>query len=145
MKIGAFPDRARVYTENAMLAHILIIDDNPIDLKLAAGLLELRGYKVDVAIDAEQAQSILSNVVPDLILTDIALPGMDGLTLTRLLKADARLKRVPVVALTGFAMQGDAERAAAAGCDAYITKPINPRTFVDQISKVTPASHAQAK
>jgi CheY-like chemotaxis protein len=128
-----------------MLGRILIIDDNPIDLRLEAELLELRGYRVDVASDAEQAQSILSSVLPDLIVTDIALPGMDGLTLTRMLKADARLKRVPVVALTGFAMKGDAERAAAAGCDAYITKPIDPRTFVEQIAMIAPASRAQPK
>ncbi|MGO9987767.1 MAG: response regulator [Steroidobacteraceae bacterium] len=128
-----------------MLGRILIIDDNPIDLRLEAELLELRGYKVDVASDAEQAQSILSSVLPDLIVTDIALPGMDGLTLTRMLKADARLKRVPVVALTGFAMKGDAERAAAAGCDAYITKPIDPRTFAEQIAMIVPASRAQPK
>ncbi|MGO8829940.1 MAG: response regulator [Steroidobacteraceae bacterium] len=125
-----------------MLGRILIIDDNPIDLRLEAELLELRGYQVDVASDAEQALSILSSMLPDLIVTDIALPGMDGLTLTRMLKADARLKRVPVVALTGFAMKGDAERAAAAGCDAYITKPIDPRTFAEQIAKVAPASRA---
>ncbi len=125
-----------------MPGRILIIDDNPIDLRLAAELLELRGYEVDVATDAEQARSILSSTLPDLILTDIALPGMDGLTLTRVLKADARLKRVPVIALTGFALHGDAERAAAAGCDAYITKPIDPRTFAEQIAKVTSASRA---
>jgi CheY-like chemotaxis protein len=123
-----------------MRGHILIIDDNPIDLKLAAELLKVSDFKADVAIDAEQAQHMLSGMVPDLILMDIALPGMDGLTLTRIVKADARLKHVPVVALTAFAMRGDDERAAAAGCQGYITKPINTRQFARQILEILDAA-----
>jgi CheY-like chemotaxis protein len=119
-----------------MRAHILIVDDNPIDRKLAAEVLEIAGFGVDTAIDAEEAQHMLQGMVPDLILTDIALPGMDGLSLTRLIKADARLKHVPVIALTAFALSGDDERAADAGCDGYITKPIDTRRFVDQVAKL---------
>lgn len=119
-----------------MRAHILIVDDNPIDRKLAAEVLEIAGFGVDTAVDAEEAQRMLQGMVPDLILTDIALPGMDGLSLTRLIKADARLEHVPVIALTAFALSGDDERAADAGCDGYITKPIDTRRFVDQVAKL---------
>lgn len=119
-----------------MLGHILIVDDNPIDLRLASELLEVHGFKVDGAADAEEAQRLLLYIVPNLIVTDIALPGMDGLTFTRKLKADERLKHVPVVALTAFAMRGDEERAAAAGCQGYIVKPINIRQFAGQIAEI---------
>jgi CheY-like chemotaxis protein len=120
-----------------MRGHVLIVDDNPIDLKLAAELLKAHGYAVDGAADAEEAQRLLLHQVPDLIVTDIALPGMDGLTFTRKLKADDRLKHVPVVALTAFAMRGDAEElAAAAGCRSYIVKPVDVRRFAEQISEI---------
>jgi CheY-like chemotaxis protein len=123
-----------------MLGHILIVDDNPIDLRLAQELLEVHGFKVDGAADAEEAQRLLLYMVPDLIVTDIALPGMDGLTFTRKLKADERLKHVPVVALTAFAMRGDDERAAAAGCRSYIVKPLNIRQFAGQIADILRSS-----
>lgn len=110
-----------------MSARILIVDDNPVNLKLASDILEMEGYTVVKADDAEAAQVMLKDIIPDLILMDIALPGMDGLTLTRTLKTDARLKHVPVIALTAFAMKGDEQKAFEAGCDGYITKPIDTR------------------
>jgi two-component system cell cycle response regulator len=110
-----------------MAARILIVDDNPVNLKLAAQVLELEGYVVLRAADAEQAQETLRAEVPDLILMDLALPGMDGLTLTRRIKADERLRHIPVAALTAFAMKGDDQKAFDAGCAAYITKPIDTR------------------
>jgi two-component system, cell cycle response regulator DivK len=116
-----------------MSTRVLIIDDNPINLKLASDVLEIQGFTVLRAQDADEAQAILRAEIPDLILMDIALPGMDGLTLTRLLKADARLQRIPIVALTASAMKGDEERALAAGCAGYITKPIQTRSFAQQI------------
>lgn len=121
-----------------MSARILIVDDNAVNLKLACDVLECDGFTVTKAADAEQALQVLDRLVPDLILMDIALPGMDGLTLTRQLKADARFSQVPVVALTAFAMKGDAEKALAAGCDAYITKPINTRSFALQVAQFLP-------
>jgi CheY-like chemotaxis protein len=117
-----------------MSACILIVDDNPTNLKLASRVLEAEGYTVDLATDAEQAQELLQNMTPDLILMDIALPGMDGLTLTRKLKADERLRHVTVVAMTAFAMKGDEQKAREAGCDGYITKPIDTRKFPQQIA-----------
>jgi CheY-like chemotaxis protein len=115
-------------------ACILIVDDNPTNLKLASHVLEGEGYTVDLAADAEQAQELLLHMTPDLILMDIALPGMDGLTLTRKLKTDEKLKHIPVVAMTAFAMKGDEQKALDAGCDGYITKPIDTRKFPQQVA-----------
>jgi len=117
-----------------MSARILIVDDNSVNLKLATDVLEMEGYAVEKAVDAEQAQEMLKSATPDLILMDIALPGMDGLTLTRKLKADERLKDVPVVAMTAFAMKGDEQKALDAGCDGYITKPIDTRKLPQQVA-----------
>jgi len=117
-------------------AFILIVDDNPVNLRLAARVLELEGHAIATAGDAEQAQELLARMIPDLILMDIALPGMDGLTLTRKLKADPRLKHVLVVALTAFAMKGDDAKAYEAGCDGYITKPIDTRALPGQLADI---------
>jgi len=119
-----------------MAARILIVDDNPVNLKLASEVLEMEGHAVEKAVDAEQARELLRHSMPDLILMDIALPGMDGLTLTRILKADLRLKHIPVVALTAFAMKGDDRKAYEAGCDGYITKPIDTRELARQVGDV---------
>ena len=116
-----------------MAALILIVDDNSTNLKLVSHVLESAGFVVEGASNAEQAQEMLDHILPDLILMDIALPGMDGLTLTRKLKADPRFKDVPVVALTAFAMKGDDRKALAAGCDGYITKPVDTRDLPQQV------------
>lgn len=110
-----------------MSQRILIVDDNPVNLKLARSVLEIEGYEVDAAVDAENALDYLATRSPDLILMDIALPGMDGLTLTRKLKADPRWRGIPVIALTAFAMLADERQALDAGCDGYVTKPIDTR------------------
>jgi CheY-like chemotaxis protein len=117
-------------------SRILVVDDNQANLALVVVVLEVTGCTVLTAETAEQAQVLLCSEVPDLILMDIALPGMDGLTLTRLLKADPRLRHVPVIALTAFAMEGDEVKAMAAGCDGYITKPIDTRALPGQIEQV---------
>ncbi|HUK91672.1 MAG TPA: response regulator [Blastocatellia bacterium] len=117
-----------------MTPHILVIDDNPTNLKLVCDILECEGYQVDRACDAEAALSKTKTSRFDLVLTDIGLPGMDGLTLTRILKADEATKTVPVIAVTAFAMKGDDRRAKEAGCDGYITKPIDTRRLVNQIT-----------
>ncbi|MEA2414614.1 MAG: hypothetical protein QOI58_1271 [Thermoanaerobaculia bacterium] len=115
-------------------ARILIVDDNKTNLKLASDVLAFEGYKILNASDAESAQEIIRKTPPDLILMDIALPGMDGLTLTRLLKLDESTRRIVVVALTASAMKGDDARAREAGCDGYITKPIDTRTFPNVVA-----------
>jgi CheY-like chemotaxis protein len=126
-----------------MRGHILIVDDNPIDLKLTSTLLGMKGFEVEAAVDAEQAQLLLRRMVPDLMVVDIALPGIDGLTLTRLIKGDARLAHVPVVALTAFVKRGDEEQAAAAGCERYFTKPIDIKSFADDIADTLAACIAR--
>jgi CheY-like chemotaxis protein len=113
---------------------ILVVDDNATNLKLVSDVLEFEGYRILKAADAEAAQEILRETLPDLILMDIALPGMDGLTLTRRLKADEKTKRIVIVALTAFAMKGDDLKAREAGCDGYITKPIDTRTLPDAVA-----------
>lgn len=112
-----------------MAATILLVDDNATNLKLAADVLALDGHSIVKALDAAEALALLETLQPDLILMDLAMPGMDGLTLTRLLKAEPRFRGVPIVALTASAMKGDDHRALAAGCDGYITKPIDTRSF----------------
>ena len=123
---------------------VLIIDDHPINLKLASEVLLAVGYTVIGAVDAEQAQLLLTTTMPDLILMDIALPGMDGLSLTKLLKTDARLRHIPIVALTAYAMRGDDIKASAAGCDGYITKPINTRLLAAQVSAFLDAARIRS-
>jgi CheY-like chemotaxis protein len=126
-----------------MNGRILIVDDNAVNLKLASDVLEAAGFAIDRAVDAEQAQTLLTRIVPDLILLDIALPGMDGLTLTRKLKADARLKCVPIIALTACAMKGNDLKALEAGCTAYITKPLDTRQLARQMLTLLEAERAK--
>jgi CheY-like chemotaxis protein len=115
---------------------ILVVDDNPRNLKLAFDVLEDAGYEVIEAVDAEEAQSMIDRNLPDLILMDIALPGMDGLTLTRKIKANERTKHIRIIALTAFAMKGDDQKALAAGCDGYITKPIDIHQLLVQVAEI---------
>jgi CheY-like chemotaxis protein len=117
-----------------MSAKILVVDDNPTNLKLVSELLEFEGHEVLKAVDAEEAQVVLASTLPNLILMDIALPGMDGLTLTRKLKADERTRHIRIVALTAFAMKGDDLKALDAGCNGYVTKPIDTRKFPAEVA-----------
>src|SRR5947207_3116766 len=115
---------------------ILVVDDNVRNLKLAFDVLEDAGYAVLEAVNAEEAQIIVDRNLPDLILMDIALPGMDGLTLTRKIKANERTKHIRIIALTAFAMKGDDQTALAAGCDGYITKPIDIHQLTVQVAEI---------
>ncbi len=121
-----------------MSGHLLVVDDSPVNLKLASHLLEHAGYRVRQAADAETALVMIREDLPALLLLDLQLPQMDGLTLARLLKADEKTRAFPIVALTAHAMKGDAEKAYAAGCDGYLTKPIDTRRFVEQIAAFLP-------
>jgi CheY-like chemotaxis protein len=104
---------------------ILIVDDNAQNLKLAKVILAAEGYDVKTAIDAEDALRILESFKPRLILMDLQLPRMDGLALTRQLKADSSRRSIIIIALTAYAMKGDDDKAFAAGCDGYMSKPID--------------------
>jgi CheY-like chemotaxis protein len=112
---------------------ILLVDDSLPNLKLTRFLLMQEGFDVRSAENAEQALLALETRVPDVILMDIQMPGMDGLALTRHLRRDGSLHGVPIVAFTASAIKGDEEIARAAGCDGYITKPIDTRTFVSTV------------
>lgn len=114
---------------------VLIVEDNATNLKLAADVLAHEGYGILCARDTETAQEVLGETRPDLILLDLQLPGMDGLSFARLLKNDARYARIPIVAMTAFAMKGDNERAREAGCIGYIAKPIDTRVFPGEVAE----------
>ncbi len=117
------------------MARILIIDDNPTNLKLVAYLVRSKGYEVDTALDADAAMAAIARTRPDLILMDLQLPGVDGLELTRRLKSDGTTKDIVVIAVTAYAMKGDQDKAVAAGCDDYVTKPIDTRILPETIAK----------
>ena len=113
--------------------HVLVVDDNPINLELASFVLAADGWCVSTADDAEEALRCIEQRLPDLILMDIQLPGMDGLTLTRQIKADPALRHITVVAFTAYAMKGDEAIMRAAGCDGYLAKPIEVARFAAQV------------
>ena len=112
---------------------ILVIEDNALNMKLVKSLLSIGHYNIIEAADAETGVTLARDKKPDLILMDIHLPGMDGLTATRLIKEETSLKGIPVVAFTSFAMEGDEEKAMEAGCAGYITKPLNTQNFLSTV------------
>ena len=116
------------------MATILIVEDNPHNLKLASLLLEQAGYTILQATEAQQGIALAQQHLPDLILMDIQLPGMDGLTASHLLKQDNLTKGIRILALTAFAMKGDEEKMLAHGCDGYIAKPIRYKEFLENIA-----------
>jgi two-component system, cell cycle response regulator DivK len=108
-----------------MAKKILIVEDEPRNLKLFRDLLQRFGYETIEATDGEQGVELARVGNPDLILMDIMMPKMDGIEATRILKADTATKNIPVIALTSYAMKGDRERTLEAGCDWYMAKPID--------------------
>lgn len=121
-------------TKTLPSALILIVDDNAANLRLATDALEREGYVVERASDAGKAQDILERTVPDLILMDLALSGTDGALLVRKLRAESRLKHVPIIALTAYEMRGEGEKARKMACDGYITKPLDTRKLPVQVA-----------
>jgi len=112
---------------------ILVVDDNPLNLKLARLLLSAEDYLVRTAEHAQAALAVLETFRPRMILMDVQLPGMDGLELTRRLRADPSFEDVIILAVTAFAMAEDARRAKDAGCDGLVTKPVDTRTLPDLV------------
>ena len=115
---------------------ILVVEDNEKNRKLIRVVLKAKGYEIIEAEDAETAINYLKTNVPDLILMDIGLPGLDGLQLTRQIKQNEATKKIPVIAVTAHAMCGDEEKILGAGCDDYISKPINVGEFPLTIARV---------
>jgi len=117
---------------------VLVVEDNDMNMQLVEYLLEEGGYSIVKASSGEEALAITRDEAapaPDLILMDIHLPGMDGLSVVRQMKTDARTQRVPILALTAHAMRGDKDRFLDAGCDGYISKPIDVKTFLSSIEQ----------
>jgi CheY-like chemotaxis protein len=114
--------------------NILLVEDNEVNRRLAGFLLRSQGYQVREATTALEAFEMLKNDRPDLIVMDIQLPGMDGLEVTRKLKEQPATADIPVIAVTSYAMKGDREKALAAGCAGYVTKPIDKNTFIQEVA-----------
>ena len=119
---------------------VLIVDDNATNRKLIAYLMVANGYEVETAADADAAVAAIRASTPRIILMDLQLPGVDGLELTRRLKADPSTNEITIIAVTAYAMKADEEKARAAGCDDYVTKPIDTRTLPQVIAR-----HVQAR
>jgi two-component system cell cycle response regulator DivK len=113
---------------------VLLVEDNAANMTLATFLLQSAGYEVITATDAETGVSLARSQSPALILMDIQLPGMDGLQATAQLRADESTRAIPVIALTALAMKGDEERIRAAGCDGYIAKPLDYKSFLATVA-----------
>jgi CheY-like chemotaxis protein len=117
------------------MARVLIVDDNPTNLKLVAYLVKAQGHDVDTAGDANAALAVIRARKPAVILMDLQLPGVDGLELTRRIKNDAATRDIAIIAVTAYAMKGDRERALEAGCDDYVSKPIDTRALPATIAR----------
>jgi len=114
--------------------NILLVEDNEVNRRLAGFLLRSHGYEVREATTAVAAFEMVDKERPDLIVMDIQLPGMDGLQATRKLKEQPSTAEIPVIAVTSYAMKGDREKALAAGCAGYVTKPIDKNTFIQAVA-----------
>jgi two-component system cell cycle response regulator DivK len=112
---------------------VLIVDDNALNVELAAFVLDQGGFQVTSAADAVEAMAKIPDFQPDLILMDIQMPGMNGLELTHRLKSAADTRHITIVAFTGYAMKGDEAKMREAGCDGYLSKPIDVATFADSV------------
>lgn len=121
--------------------HILIVEDNPKNLKLLRDVLQFRGYVISAAETGEAGVILARAEQPALILMDIQLPGMDGREATQVLKADAKTRHIPIVALTAFAMKGDRERLLAEGFDGYVPKPINIKEIPQVVEQYLSGQH----
>lgn len=122
---------------------VLIVDDNVLNVELAAFLLDQAGVKVESALDALEAMAKIPVFQPDLVLMDIQMPGMNGLELTQRLKRASATRQMTIVAFTGYAMKGDEAKLREAGCDGYLSKPIDVATFSDSVKAFLKAPHSQ--
>lgn len=124
---------------------MLVVDDFTDNREMYARFLEFSGFRVSQAVNGQEALDIAFAQIPDLIVMDLSLPGVDGWEATRRLKKDARTKSVPVVAVTGHAFVGSGESALEAGCDGYIMKPCLPNDLVAEIRRVLQSGKAGKK
>jgi len=118
-----------------MAKSVLIVEDNELSMKLFNDLLQANGYTTLQTKDGREAMDLARKHRPDLILMDIQLPEISGLEITRMIKEDAELKGIPVIAVTAFAMKGDEEKIREGGCEGYIAKPISVSSFLQTVSR----------
>jgi CheY-like chemotaxis protein len=118
---------------------ILIVDDNPENLKLMLAILAPFSYELRTASDGIEALTLIASAAPDLLLLDLQLPGLDGLTVARRIKSDPERRHIPIVAVTAYAMKGDEAKARAAGCDGYMTKPVDKRVLRNLVAALLEA------
>jgi two-component system, cell cycle response regulator DivK len=115
---------------------VVVIEDNALNMKLFSRILAREGFHAVGAETAEEGLKLLKTVIPSLVLMDIRLPGMDGLQATRIIKADPATAGIPVIAVSAYAMEEDLRQAREAGCDAFVTKPIDMKNFVETVRKM---------
>jgi two-component system cell cycle response regulator DivK len=121
-----------------MGSRILMIEDQEDNRRILRDLLTSAGYEVIEAVTGEEGVAMAQTHHPDLILMDIQLPGLDGYEATRRIKADPALRQIPIIAVTSYALSGDDTKAAAAGCDGYVTKPFRPRLLLAKVREYVP-------
>jgi CheY-like chemotaxis protein len=115
---------------------VLVAEDNAVNRELIRELLELRGYTVLEACDGQEALGIIERAQPDLLLLDIGMPVLDGFAVVRRIRESPRIARLPIVAVTAYAMQGDRERILDSGFDGYLSKPINPSSLTEELNRL---------
>ncbi len=124
---------------------VLVIEDNSLNLELVTDLLEFSGQVVLQARTAEEGLRLAREALPDVVLMDLSLPGMDGLAATKALRAEPATEHLPIIALTAHAMKGDEEAALRAGCDGYLSKPIDTRTFTAKVAGIVARVNSSPK
>jgi two-component system cell cycle response regulator len=115
---------------------VLVAEDNAVNRELIRELLELRGYTVLEACDGQEALGVIERAQPDLLLLDIGMPVLDGFAVVRRIRESPRIARLPIVAVTAYAMQGDRERILDSGFDGYLSKPINPSSLTEELNRL---------
>ncbi len=114
---------------------VMIVEDNELNMKLFNDLLQAQGYSTVQNMDGRDISKLVRQNRPDLIIMDVQLPGVSGIELMRMLKADPEIKHIPILAVTAFAMKGDEEKIMESGCDGYLSKPISIPVFLETIAK----------
>ncbi len=121
------------------MSRVLVVDDQPDNRRILRDLLTSVGHEVIEATDGEEAVAAAEAQVPDLILMDVQLPGIDGYEATRRIKAKPTLRRIPLIVVTSYALSGDEAKALAAGADAYVSKPFSPRALLAKVREYLPS------
>ena len=121
-----------------MSARVLVVEDQEDNRRIVRDLLTSVGYELIDAVSGDEGVSLAERERPDLILMDIQLPGLDGYEATRRIRANPALEKIPIIAVTSYALSGDDVKARAAGCDDYVTKPFSPRALLAKVREYLP-------